>query len=210
MLSSLPSAPKPCHSERSRATKGSKGEWRNPDALSCAMPHQGVLPRHFYSDWKYPVGNTDLLKRIERFSPRRGRLVVQGRSFSPAFAEGERASSLAGNRTEKRLSARLFKPAVPRLVSKRARIQSMQEKVTPHARKSPSWRYAIPSRSAQKWPAVFTILSAQARDLHRCCPWEIRYREPLGPAKQIPRPDNNAIEESAAISVRPWNSTSCA
>src|SRR5260221_5150713 len=36
-LSSRPIAERP---------KGSEAEWRDPDALSCAMPHQGVLPVH--------------------------------------------------------------------------------------------------------------------------------------------------------------------
>jgi hypothetical protein len=39
----------PCHPDREpsdpeRSRRGSKAEWRDPDTLSCAMPHQGVLP----------------------------------------------------------------------------------------------------------------------------------------------------------------------
>jgi hypothetical protein len=34
---------KPCLPDRVRTTRGSKGEWKDPDTLSCAMPHQGIL-----------------------------------------------------------------------------------------------------------------------------------------------------------------------
>jgi hypothetical protein len=37
----------PCHPDRARATGGSKGEWKDPDVVSFATPHQGVLARHF-------------------------------------------------------------------------------------------------------------------------------------------------------------------
>jgi len=61
-----------------------------------------------------------------------------------------------------------------------------------HLEKS-RYRCAIPSRSTNQRLTASTIARARARDLLRCCPWETRYREPLGPPKQIPRPDNNAI-----------------
>lgn len=44
----------PCHPDRGRATlseaKGSKGEWKDPGAVSFAMPHQGVFTRHCASE----------------------------------------------------------------------------------------------------------------------------------------------------------------
>jgi hypothetical protein len=149
----------------------------------------------FIPVWKDPVGNPDLLKRIERFSHRRDGWWGSGQVFRPTFAEGERASSLAGNRNEQSLF-----PC--------AAVQLTPPRVQKRGRKTPSQRCAIPSRNTNQRLTASTTAGAQARDLLRCCPWETRYREPLGPPKQIPRPDNNAIEESAAISVRPRNSTS--
>jgi hypothetical protein len=34
---------KPCHPDRDRTTRGSKGEWKDPGTLSYTVTHQGVL-----------------------------------------------------------------------------------------------------------------------------------------------------------------------
>jgi hypothetical protein len=93
MLSFFPVRPT-CHSYRGRTTlseaEGSKDEWRKPDALSCAMPHQGVLSRNFYPRFGgVPVGDAEFVKRKEIQFPQE-RLV----GFSSLSADKEQTPSM--------------------------------------------------------------------------------------------------------------------
>lgn len=85
-----------------RATVGSEGEWKDPDSLSCAMPHQGVPMRQFILGLELPCWQCGLDKEKKRKSdpvPAAGRLVV-ARRFNGGKTEQRNPSSLPKARAQ--------------------------------------------------------------------------------------------------------------